>query len=191
MVTDILFQVTQLYRICKFVSEKNVLKVLFPQIDPKEYFDSRLADTLDTIFDHGIGDLELLLTSHIIEVFEIETQVCHNDPTSASVYGKADNNKTKKSNKLSSGQSKKGRKDLKQLIWSMSVSNDHAFPLFQQAYSGNTADVSTYVEQWYMLIDLIDCRNFLYVAIQSCSAMRTWRTFTTTHQDKGATQRFV
>jgi transposase len=35
--------------------------------------------------------------------------------------------------------------------------------LFQQAYSGNTADVTTYVEQWQNLIDLLDDRNFLYV----------------------------
>ncbi len=49
------------------------------------------------------------------------------------------------------------------MIWSMSVSSDHAFPLFQQAYSGNTADVSTYVEQWHNLIDLLDQHDFLYV----------------------------
>jgi transposase len=164
MITGILFQVMQLYRICKFASEKNVLKVLFPHIGPEQYFDDRLADTLDAIFDYGIGDLELLLTSHMIEVFQIETQICHNDTTSASVYGQADNNKTEKSIKLTFGHSKKHRKDLKQLIWSMSVSSDHAFPLFQQTYSGNTADVSTYVEQWHKLIDLLDCRDFLYVA---------------------------
>jgi transposase len=56
------------------------------------------------------------------------------------------------------------RKDLKQLIWSMSVSSDHAFPLFQKAYSGNTADVTTYVEQWHKLIDLLEDHDFLYVA---------------------------
>ena len=46
----------------------------------------------------------------------------------------------------------------------MSVSSDHAFPLFQKAYSGNTADVTTYVEQWQRLIDLLGRRDFLYVA---------------------------
>ena len=46
----------------------------------------------------------------------------------------------------------------------MSVSSDHAFPLFQQAYSGNTADVTTYVEQWQKLINLLDRNDFLYVA---------------------------
>jgi transposase len=44
------------------------------------------------------------------------------------------------------------------------VSSDHAFPLFQKAYSGNTADVRTYVEQWHQLIELLGYRDFLYVA---------------------------
>jgi transposase len=74
-----------------------------------------------------------------------------------------DNNKTDDSIELTFGHSKKHRKDLKQLVWSMSVSSDHAFPLFQQAYSGNTADVSTYVEQWCNLIDLLGRRDFLYI----------------------------
>jgi len=81
-----------------------------------------------------------------------------------SVYGDADNNKTEESIRIGFGHSKKHRSDLKQLIWSMSVSSDHAFPLFQKAYSGNTADVSTYVEQWHKLIELLGSRDFLYVA---------------------------
>ncbi|WP_459904036.1 hypothetical protein, partial [Desulfosarcina cetonica] len=61
------------------------------------------------------------------------------------------------------GYSKQYRKDLKQLVWSLSVSSDSAFPLFQQAYSGNTGDVETYVAQWHHLIDLLGKRDFLFV----------------------------
>ena len=164
MITAILFQVMQLYRICKFASEKTVLKVLLPHIEANEYFDDRLADTLNALFGSGIGDLDMLITSNMIDVFNIESQACHNDTTSVSMYGDADNNKTEQSIQITYGHSKKHRKDLKQFVWSMSVSSDHAFPLFQQAYSGNTADVTTYVEQWQRLIDLIGRRDFLYVA---------------------------
>lgn len=163
MVTGILFQVMALYRLCKFATEKNVLQVILPMIKPEQYFDDRLADTLDALFEFGIGNLDLLLTKQMIEMFQIQSEVCHNDTTSVSVYGQADNNKTDRSIELTFGHSKKHRKDLKQLVWSMSVSSDHAFPLFQKAYSGNTADVSTYVEQWHNLIDLLDQRDFLYV----------------------------
>jgi transposase len=145
MITGILFQVMQLYRLCKFAAEKTVLNVMLPHIAPEEYFDDRLADTLDALFSYGIGDLELAITRNMIEVFQIQSHVCHNDTTSVSVYGNADNNKTDRSIQVTFGHSKKHRKDLKQLVWSMSVSSDHAFPLFQKAYSGNTADVTTYV----------------------------------------------
>lgn len=164
MITAILFQVMQLYRICRFASEKKVLNVLLPKIEPEQYFDDRLADTLDALFASGIGDLEMLITRQMIRTFEIESPVCHNDTTSVSVYGDADNHKTDQSIRLAFGHSKKHRQDLKQLIWSMSVSSDHAFPLFQKAFSGNTADVSTYVEQWNQLIDLLGYHDFLYVA---------------------------
>jgi transposase len=163
MITGILFQVMQLYRLCKFASGKKVLTVLFPQITPEQYFDDRLADTLDALFAFGIGDLEMLITGHMIKTFNIDTQICHNDTTSVSVYGHADNHKTGRSIDITFGHSKKHRQDLKQLIWSMSVSDDHAFPLFEQAYSGNRADVTTYVEQWHRLIDLLACQDFLYV----------------------------
>jgi transposase len=163
MITAILFQVMQLYRICKFANEKNVLKVLLPQIEADQYFDDRLADTLDALFDYGIGDIDMLITGNMIDVFQIQSQACHNDTTSVSMYGDADNNKTEQSIQVTFGHSKKHRKDLKQFVWSMSVSSDHAFPLFQQAYSGNTADVTTYVEQWQRLIDLLGRRDFLYV----------------------------
>ncbi len=143
MVTGILFQVMQLYRICKFAAEKTVLNVMLPNIAPEEFFDDRLADTLDAIYSYGIGDLELAITRNMIEAFQIQSPVCHNDTTSVSVYGNADNNKTDRSIRVTFGHSKKHRKDLKQLVWSMSVSSDHAFPLFQKAYSGNTADVTT------------------------------------------------
>ena len=59
MITGILFQVMQLYRFCQFAEKTTVLDVLFPGVDPKEYFDDRLADTLVEIHRHGIGDLEV------------------------------------------------------------------------------------------------------------------------------------
>jgi transposase len=164
MITGILHQVFQLYNIRKFATESDILQALFPEIAPDEYFDDRLADTLDALYDTGIGNLELLLTRHMLTEFKIDTSVCHNDTTTASVYGDCDNHRTETSINLSFGYSKKHRADLKQLVWSLSVSSDSSFPLFQQAYSGNTADVETYLEQWQHLIDLLGHHDFLYVA---------------------------
>jgi transposase len=164
MITGIMFQVLQLYRLCKFARETTVLDTLFPQIGAHEYFDDRLADSLDAVFNYGIGNLETLITQRMINEFNIENDLCHNDTTSVSVYGQCNKNQTAKSIKITFGYSKKHRQDLKQFVWSLSVSSDGAFPLFQKAYSGNTNDVNTYVEQWKNLIDLLGERDFLYVA---------------------------
>lgn len=163
MITGILFQVMQLYKVCQFASETTVLDVILPGIAPEEYFDDRLADTLDAIFNFGIGNLEMLITRNMISEFDIKNEICHNT-TSVSTFGDCDNNRTEGSIKITFGYSKKHRQDLKQFVWSISVSSDSGFPLFQKAYSGNTADVNTYVEQWHNLIDLLGRRDFLYVA---------------------------
>jgi len=188
MITGILFQTLQLYRICKFANETTVLDVILPGIASDEYFDDRLADTLDAIFDYGIGNLEMLVTQHMIKEFNIKNDICHNDTTSASTYGNCDKNKTPDSIEITFGYSKKHRQDLKQLVWSLSVSSDSAFPLFQKAYSGNTADVDTYVEQWQNLIDLLGYQNFLRVTFRlfvADSKLITKENMTQIHNDDG------
>ncbi len=164
MITGILCQVFQLYNFCRFSEETTVLDVILPGIASGEYFDDRLGDTLDAIYAIGLGNLEMLITKNIMNEFNIGCDIVHNDTTSASVYGNYNNGNDGGSIEITYGFSKKHRQDLKQLIWSLSVSTDHAFPLFQQAYSGNTADVDTYVEQWHNLIDLLDREDFLFVA---------------------------
>ena len=147
MITAILFHVLQLYRLCKFAEDTTILETILPGIDPKEYFYDRLADTLDAIHDYGLGNLEMAATKNMIDEFEVETDVCHNDTTTRSVYGDCDAGRKEDSVKITFEYSKKHRQDLKQFLWSLSVADDHAFPLFQQAYDGNTSDVDTYVEQ--------------------------------------------
>lgn len=82
MITSILFQVMQLYKSCQFADETTILDVILPGISPEEYFDDGLADTLDALFDHGIGDLERLITKKMISEFNIVSAHCHNDTTS-------------------------------------------------------------------------------------------------------------
>jgi len=45
----------------------------------------------------------------------------------------------------------------------MSVSSDHAF-VISEGLQWQYGDVSTYVEQWHKLIELLGSRDFLYVA---------------------------
>jgi len=145
----------------KFATETDIFQGLFPTIAPEADCDDRLADPLDALDDPGLGNLELLLTRHMIPAVHIGTAVCHNDTTPASVDGNCQNHRTASGITLAFGYSKKHRADLKQLVWSLSVRADSAFPLFQQAYNGNPADVETYVEPWQPLIELLGRRDFL------------------------------
>jgi hypothetical protein len=43
--------------------------------------------TLDALFGYGIGDLDMVITDDMINVFQIESQACPNDTTSVSIYG--------------------------------------------------------------------------------------------------------
>ena len=70
MITAILFQVLQLHRLCKFADATTVLDVILPGIAPEEYFDDRLADTLDAIYNSGIGNLEIQITQKMIHEFD-------------------------------------------------------------------------------------------------------------------------
>jgi hypothetical protein len=49
MITGILFQALQLYRLCKFAGDKTVLGVILPSIAPEEYFDDRLAQHIELL----------------------------------------------------------------------------------------------------------------------------------------------
>ncbi len=165
MITGIFHQVFQLSALQKFATATDILQVVLPDIGPDAYFDDRLGDTLDALYTFGLGDLELISTRHMLEEFGITVRSAHNETTSASVYGSyARRQKPDEGMTLTFGYRKKHRADLTQLIWSLSGSSDSAFPLFQHAYNGNTADVDTSLEQWQHLIDLLGHRDVLYVA---------------------------
>ena len=62
MITGILFQVLQLHRLCKFAKAPTVLVAILPAIDSEQYFNDKLADTQDAIYDGRIGNLGPLFT---------------------------------------------------------------------------------------------------------------------------------
>lgn len=70
MITAI-FKVTSLYRVYQFATEPGVLDVIFSDISPNEYFDDRLGDILNVVYQYGIGNLEILTTRKMMEEFNI------------------------------------------------------------------------------------------------------------------------
>jgi transposase len=56
------------------------------------------------------------------------------------------------------------RPDLKQLVFSLTVSSDGAVPVHYKAYPGNRTDDTTYMETWNCLKNIIGRADFIYVA---------------------------
>ncbi len=121
LMPGIFHQVFQLYAVQKFATDTDILQVILPHIPADAYFDDRRGDTLDALYTAGLGDLELLLTRHMLEEFGISVASAHCDTTTASVYGAyAAQSSQAHGISLTFGFSKKHRGDLKQLIWSLS-----------------------------------------------------------------------
>jgi transposase len=62
------------------------------------------------------------------------------------------------------GHSKDHRPDLKQLVWSLTVSADGAVPICHRVADGNTADDVLHIPTWDQLVGLLGRTDFLYVA---------------------------
>ena len=62
------------------------------------------------------------------------------------------------------GHSKDHRPDLKQIVFSLSLSADGAVPIHFKAYSGNRTDDTTHIQTWKQLRELAGVADFLYVA---------------------------
>jgi transposase len=65
---------------------------------------------------------------------------------------------------LALGHSKDHRPDLRQLVYSLTISADGAVPVHFKTYPGNRTDDTTHVETWSTIRDIAGKPDFLYVA---------------------------
>jgi transposase len=109
-----------------------------------------------------------------IDKFEIDTSQLHNDSTSVKFSG-AYEKQHPKAIQLKRGHSKDHRPDLKQLVYSLSVTRDGAIPIHFKAYDGNQSDDKTHWELWQSLRGLLGRSDFLYVADSKLCVAETMR----------------
>jgi len=99
----------------------------------------------------------------MIKMTDIDLSRIHNDATTVKAYGRIPG-KTRSGLKLAHGISKDYRPDLKQLVYTLSVSADGAVPIHYKTYAGNRTDDTTHIETWNTLLRIIGKPSFLYVA---------------------------
>ena len=131
--------------------------------------DDRVGRMLDRLFQADRGSLLTELMVGVIAEFGIDCSRLHNDSTSVSVHGTyqaADGEDVAgtPAPAIMRGHSKDHRPDLKQLVFILTVSGDHAVPVIYRLADGNTSDDPTRIPTWDQLVRLTGGPGFLYAA---------------------------
>ena len=131
--------------------------------------DDRAGRALDRLFRADRGSLLTELVTGVISEFDVDCSRLHNDSTSVTLHGaySAAGGKDMAgvpTAKVTWGHSKDHRPDLKQLVFILTVSGDHAVPVIYRLADGNTSDDPTHIPTWDTLTRLTGHTDFLYVA---------------------------
>lgn len=131
--------------------------------------DDRIGRALENLFDADRPSLVLRVVVQAVKEFGLRLDRFHNDSTTISfqgLYRVADGRRRrgKPTPKITFGRPKDGRTDLKQLLWSLTVTDDGAVPVDYRVLDGNINDDQTHRQTWDVLVVLAGGPDFLYVA---------------------------
>jgi transposase len=132
--------------------------------------DDRLGHSLVVAFLGVVPQVALALTKNVRVEFKLGLNELHNDSTTVTFYGAytAAAAEAQRGGRLTPaitwGHNKDHRPDLKQLLYTLTVTNDGGVPVYFTTASGNVADDRTHVATWDLLCELVGNANFLYVA---------------------------
>jgi len=152
-----------LYELAQWVDSLD-LRALGHRKRPAACFnDDRFARALDKLYYADRASLMTRLVVSAINAFQIQLTRIHNDSTTVKAFGRIPG-RTRTGLELRHGHSKDHRPDLKQLVYSLSITDDGAVPIHHKVYSGNRNDATTHIETWETLRQIHGEADFLYVA---------------------------
>lgn len=125
--------------------------------------DDRFGRALDKLY---LVDMASLITETALQTVHtegIKLDQLHNDSTTVKAYGRIPG-VTRTGFFLARGHSKEHRPDLKQLVYSLTITADGGVPVHYKAYPGNKTDDTTHIETWTTLRGIAQKADFLYVA---------------------------
>ncbi len=152
-----------LYKLSDWVKEIDLACININPNVADSFNDDRFGRALDKLYLLDRATLMTQFTVMMTKAFSLQLTRIHNDSTSIKAYGKIPG-KTNTGLELRHGFSKDHRPDLKQLVFSLSVSADGAVPVHYKSYPGNRTDDTTHIETWKTLRKLRGDTHFLYVA---------------------------
>jgi transposase len=130
--------------------------------------DDRIGRALDHL---GRADRASLLTAlvlHAVRAFDVNLDELHQDTTTVTFSGdyadQAPAEQAGRPPRITFGYNKDHRPDLKQLLYSITITADGAVPVHCKIYDGNTSDDQVHQDTWAFLRQVIGHSDFLYVA---------------------------
>jgi transposase len=125
--------------------------------------DDRFGRVLDKLYMADRASLATEIAVETTRTEQLEHTRVHNDSTTVKAYGRIPGT-TRTGLYLARGLSKDHRPDLKQLVYSLTISSDGAVPIHYKTYPGNRTDDTTHIETWTALRHIVGRTDFLYVA---------------------------
>jgi transposase len=129
--------------------------------------DDRVGRALDHLRKADRASLLTALVRHAVGAFGIDLSEFHQDTTTVTFCGAYANQAAGQAGRppwITFGYNKDHRPDLKQLLYSITITADGAVPVHCKTYDGNTTDDSVHTDTWDFLRDLVGHSDFLYVA---------------------------
>jgi len=125
--------------------------------------DDRFGRALDKLYMADRATIMTEIVVKMINAIDLDMSRIHNDSTTVKAYGKIGGT-TKDGLKMANGKSKDHRPDLKQLLFSLTISSDGAIPVHYKTYPGNRTDDTTHIETWDVVRKIAGTSDFTYVA---------------------------
>jgi transposase len=163
MIYNLAIEKSPLYELQEWVNSLDLRCIGYEKYRELKFTDDRFGKYLDRLYLADRASLLTKIVVNAVNAFNIDLSQIHNDSTSVKGFGKYPK-KTSSGFELKFGKSKDHRPDLKQLIYSLSITSDGAVPVHYKAYPGNRNDDTTHIETWETLCKIKDSTNFLYVA---------------------------
>ncbi len=168
LVTNLLLARQPLYALAGWVSRR-VPEHLDLQTGQAHLLnDDRWGRALDHLRRADRASMLTALVLHAVRTFNIDLSEFHQDTTTVTFSGDYASQppvgQTNRPPRIAFGYNKDHRPDLKQLLYSITITADGAVPVHCKTYDGNTSDDQVHIETWAFLRGILGHSDFLYVA---------------------------
>jgi transposase len=130
--------------------------------------DDRIGRALDHLRRADRASLLTALVLRAARAFDIDLSELHQDTTTVTFSGEYANqppaDQADRPPRITFGYNKDHRPDLKQLLYSITITADGAVPVHCKTYDGNTTDDQVHGDTWDFLRGILGHSDFLYVA---------------------------